>query len=147
VDVTLASTIAEQALDGARDRYGEPLIGHVARVAAAVPLEAQAVAWLHEVLERSPTALGDLEEQGLDPDEAQALLLLTRPVDETYEVHALRIAHARGRGGTLARTVKLADLDDHLRHPRTLAEPPYGWARQHVLVCADRYDHAPPHAA
>ena len=147
MDVTVARSLAEKALEGAKDRYGDPLIEHVARVAAMVPPEAQAVAWLHEVLERSAIPLSELEAEGLQPDEAQALMLLTRPLEESYEVRALEIAHGRGRGGSLARTVKLADLDDHLRHPRTLGEPPYGWARQHVLVCTDRYDRAPQHAA
>ena len=57
-----------------------------------------------------------------------------------HATHA-RIAHAPGPAGHLARTVKLADIDDHLgrepaaRHP---AAPPYAWARRHIAIARSR---------
>jgi len=61
--------------------------------------------------------------------------------DESFEVHALRIAHAKGPEGSLARTVKIADLDDHLAHDGLrMPQRPYGWARRHVAACHDRLD-------
>src|SRR5947208_2836892 len=46
-----ARTLAERLYAGRLDRYGSPLVGHVRRVTAEVPVEACAVAWLHEALE------------------------------------------------------------------------------------------------
>ena len=143
MDPEAAHAFALQAHSGQLDRRGLPLVDHIERVAAGAPPEARAVAYLHELLERADGSLQPLMGAGLDPDEADAIVLLTREQGESYEAHAMRIAHGRGRAGTLARAVKLADLDDQLRHRRAPGEPPYGWARQHVLVCTDRYDHTP----
>src|SRR5689334_8381540 len=134
MDQFVARSIAHYSHTDQRDRHGEPIVEHVARVAAAVPAEAQALAWLHDVLERSTTTPEELCAQGLTPDELAALELLTRQPDEPYEAHALRIAYARGAGGRLARLVKLADLDDHIAHPWNVGDPPYSWARRHVAA-------------
>lgn len=132
MDEEVARGIAHYSHTGQRDRWGELIVAHVARVAAAVPAEAQALAWLHDVLERSATTPEELRKQGLSPDELEALQLLTRQDGESYELHALRIAYAAGVGGRLARLVKLADLDDHIARPWTSGDPPYGWARRHI---------------
>ena len=116
-----------------RNRHGELVIEHVARVAAAVPPEAQTTAWLHDVLEASPITLEQLRHRGLSEIEAQAIDLLTRPDSESYEAHALRTAHAPELAGRLARMVKLADLDDHLARPWTCGDPPYAWARRRIV--------------
>ena len=50
---------------GRRDRFGEPLIEHVERVAATVPDDARATAYLHDVLEHSDTTVDELEGEGL----------------------------------------------------------------------------------
>ena len=69
--------------------------------------------------------------RGMDASVARAL---------AHATHA-RIAHAPGPAGHLARTVKLADIDDHLgrepaaRHP---AAPPYAWARRHIAIARSR---------
>jgi hypothetical protein len=131
---------------GGLDRHGRPLIDHVERVAAAVPPDAEVVAYLHDAVEHSGHSMADLEARGLTAAEASALGLLTQLPGESYEAYVLRVAYARGPGADLARTVKLADLDDHLSRPRVPGDPPYGWARRHVEVCRDRYDRS-PHAA
>ena len=82
-----------------RDRRGEPIVEHVARVVAAVPEEAQAVAWLHDVLEHSPTTAAELCRHGLTGVELDALDLLTRQAGESYELYILRVAYAPRRGG------------------------------------------------
>src|SRR4051794_13701350 len=79
-----------------RDGFGEFVVEHLARVAAAVPDEAQATAWLHEVFERSDTDLAELRADGLTTLELSALELLTRLPSEVYELYVLRIAHAPG---------------------------------------------------
>ena len=123
---------------GQRDRVGEALIEHVQRVAGSVPEPARATAWLHDLLERTDTDPERLTAQGLSTVEREALELLTRGAGESFELHVLRIVHAPGRAGILARTVKLADLEDHIlreRAGRVAAHaPPYGWARRHLVA-------------
>ena len=134
MDATTAREVAERAHHGARSRFGEPLTDHVARVQAAVPEEARAIAWLHDVLERSDVALAELRFLGLTATELETLELLTHAETESYELHVLRIARATGPAGRLARMVKLADLDDHLAHAALPAgAPPYAWARRRIV--------------
>src|SRR3954447_7986159 len=114
MEITDARAFAHQSHIGQRNRHGDLLTEHLERVAAGVPQEAMTVAFLHDVLEHSQVTLQDLEEYGLTDEERGALLLLTRAPGETFEAHTLRIAFARGPGSRTARTVKLADLDDHL---------------------------------
>jgi hypothetical protein len=133
LDATTARGIACASHLQQRDRHGEIEIEHVARVAAAVPPDARATAWLHDTLEHSPTTLEELRRQGLGDVEAEALSLLTRPDAASYEDYVLRIAYAPGPAGRLARIVKLADLDDHLARRWTPGDPPYGWARRHIV--------------
>jgi hypothetical protein len=138
MDVAVARCIAHYSHVQRRDRRGELVVEHVARVAAAVPDDVQALAWLHDVLESSPTSVAELREQGLTDIERAALQLLTRGRDESYELYVLRVAFARGEAGRLARIVKLADLDDHIAHAWVPGRPPYEWARRHVAFAVDR---------
>jgi hypothetical protein len=124
-----------------RDRTGGPIVDHLERVAAAVPPDARTVAFLHDVLEHTGTSADELRAQGLTDPELGAVRLLTRAPDETFELHALRIAHAKGSEGCLARTVKLADMADHVAHDGVdMPARPYGWARRHIAACQERAD-------
>jgi hypothetical protein len=137
MDQAVARSVAHYSHVRQRDRRGVPIVEHLARVVAAVPAEAQPLAWLHDVLEHSPTTTTELCGQGLTPLELAALELLTRQAGESYELYILRIAYARGAAGRLARVVKLADLDDHMARPWVAGDPPYAWARRHIAVgCA-----------
>jgi hypothetical protein len=139
VDEDVARRIAQRVHAGQRDRFGEPMGEHVARVAAAVPPEARATAWLHDVPERSAVSAEELRAQGLTVHELDALELLTRDPAECYELYALRIANAGGEAGRLARTVKLADLDAHIAHGDAPPDaPPYAWARRRIAVAQAR---------
>jgi hypothetical protein len=129
-----AHGIASQNHVGQRDRFGDPAIDHLARVAAAVPPDARATALLHDLLELCPSAGRQLAGKGLTRIELQPLELLTHAPGEPYEAYVRRIAEAPGPAGRLARIVKLADLDDHLAHPSDA--PPYAWARKHLLATA-----------
>jgi hypothetical protein len=127
-----------------RTTAGELFVEHLERVAASVPPEARSVAYLHDILEHSDATVADLEAAGVTPVELQAVQLLTRHPDESFEAHALRIAYAKGPAGRLARMVKLADIDDHVSHGAGSASQwPYGWARCHVAASRARFDSPP----
>jgi hypothetical protein len=139
MDSSVARNIAVYSHCDARDRFGELVLEHVERVAARVPEEARAVAFLHDVLEQTGTGRDELLTNGLTEVELAALDLLTRAPDESYEGYCLRIAWARGEAGALARAVKLADLDDHLGHSAIPDDaPPYAWGRRHIVVAGQR---------
>jgi hypothetical protein len=139
MDPRVARNIAHYSHRHERDRFGEPTIEHVERVAAGVSDEARAVAFLHDVVEQTGTCSAELIAQGLTPLELGALKLLTRSDAESYELYVLRVAWAPGPEGELARCVTLADLDDHLSQaPIQVGAPPYGWARRHIRVAQER---------
>jgi hypothetical protein len=141
MDMAVARNIAQYSHVGQHTRFGESLIAHVERVAAAVAPDARAVAYLHDVLEHSDTPVADLCSAGLTPVELAALQILTRAPGESFEAHTLRIAYAPGGEGEIARAIKLADLGDHLDHREMPhAAPPYGWARLHIAVGQWRLD-------
>jgi len=123
-------------------RFGEPMIEHVERVAAAVPPQAQTTALLHEILELSPGSRARLRLLALSPVELAALSLLTHRPGEPYERYLKRIAQAPGDTGQLARTVKLADLNGLLSHASIPASAPrYAWARDQLLLTRrDQHD-------
>jgi hypothetical protein len=125
-------------------RSGEPLIEHVERVARAVPREARALAYLHDVLEHAGGAGEELHELGLSEDDVAVLVLLTRARSESYRVYVMRIVRADGRAGRIARMIKLADLDDHLRHRRSRGGAPnYAWARAQIAAAQSANGEAP----
>jgi hypothetical protein len=63
-------------------------------------------------------------------------VLLTRTEEDDYRAYVQRIADAPGQPGSLARVVKLADLEDHLLDPHagSPSTPPYAWARRAILL-------------
>ena len=135
VDAIIARAVARRVHSGQVDRRGDPLIEHVERVAQAVPSDARALAYLHDILERGDPSSEELRELELTDEEWDVLVLLTRRQRQSYKLHVLRIARAPGKAGTIARAIKLADLDDHLRHRQHRAQAPnYTWARRQVLA-------------
>ena len=137
----IARRIASQNHAGQRNRFGDPVIEHVERVAAAVPADATATALLHDLFELFPTARWQLRGEDLSRTELEALELLTHAAGEPYAIYVRRIGDAPGPAGRLARTVKLADLEDHLAHTAIPADaPPYAWAREQLLTADDGRD-------
>src|SRR5664279_5502382 len=133
LDPRVACNISSRSYARQRDRFGEPVIEHVARVSAAVPPWARAVARLHDLLELAPMTAAELCAQGLTAGEYHTLELLTRLERQPYAAHVRRIADAPGDPGRIARAVKIADLDDHLAHRWLPPEaPPYAWARRYL---------------
>jgi hypothetical protein len=143
MDPSVAQRIARGSHGAQRDRFGELVIDHVERVAAAVPADARTTALLHDVLERTNVSVDDLRRGGLTSTELAAVLLLTRAPDESFELQVLTIEHTPGPAGRLARCVKLADLDDHLARELAPADAPaYAWARRHIARGRERDDDA-----
>lgn len=144
VDIDTARNVACRVHAGQITRFGEPLIEHIDRVAHAVPEEARALAYLHDVLEWSDLTCGELRARGLTAVECSVLDVLTRDRTGSYEAYVRRIARAPRVKGRLARTIKLADLDDHLRHPIKRQAPDYAWARAVIVASQERRHDRPP---
>ncbi len=111
--VELARQIATKAHAGQVDKAGRPYIDHPRRVACrVVELQAQAVAWLHDVIEDTGLTADDLRLQGVDDDTVAAVQLLTRGEGDDGD-------YARIAADPLAREVKLADIADNTDPART----------------------------
>ena len=138
-----ARRVALQAHDGQVDKAGAPYITHPARVAARVRdagggVRAEAVAWLHDVVEDCGVTLDDLRGQGFDDGVVAAVDALTRRDGVPAEAYYARIA-----ADPLALAVKLADVADNadparlaLLDPatRTRLEDKYAAARRALAL-------------
>ncbi len=149
MNAAVARSIAHSRHHDQRDRRGALLIEHVDRVAAHVAPAERALAYLHDLLEWTDVSYETLRADGLTDHQAAALELLTRAPSESYELYVLRIAHADGPAGRLARAVKLADLDDRLQISSDHwlpGDPPYGWARRQIAIAQERRAERASHA-
>ncbi|NOZ88038.1 MAG: guanosine-3',5'-bis(diphosphate) 3'-pyrophosphohydrolase [Deltaproteobacteria bacterium] len=105
-----AIELASREHAGMRDKAGAPYIFHPLRVMFAVskPLE-KIVAVLHDIVEDTPTTLGDLQKLGFPFEALQALEALTRRKGESRMDAAKRAAE-----NPIALVVKLADVKDNM---------------------------------
>jgi len=106
-----AREVAVHAHAGQRDKAGEPYIRHCQRVADAVQGDkAKTVAFLHDVLEKSPGWTAErLLDSGFSPEVVAAVECLTRRPGETKDALTIRAA-----ANLLTHEVKRADLGDNL---------------------------------
>jgi (p)ppGpp synthase/HD superfamily hydrolase len=105
-----AITIAVEAHRGQKDRYGDPYILHPLRVMARVQTATEKItAILHDVVEDSRWTFSDLEKEGFPRQVLDALDCVTKRDGEAYEDFVKRSA-----SNPMARTVKLADLEDNM---------------------------------
>jgi (p)ppGpp synthase/HD superfamily hydrolase len=110
---------AHDAIDHRRKYSGRPYTEHLARVAARVAVitddpAAVAAAWLHDVVEDTPSTHAEIERE-FGPRVAELVHALT-DVDKAVGNRTTRKAADRARlahGPALAHTVKLADLIDN----------------------------------
>lgn len=101
-----ALVIAEDAHKGQVDKAGMDYIQHPLFVASLVEGElAKTVALLHDVVEDSDWTLEDLRMEVLPEEVVQAVGILTKNRDESYEEYLMHV-----KQNPLARQVKLADL-------------------------------------
>lgn len=115
-----AGTLATDSHYGQVDRSGIPYIEHVKRVAGVVRGDntAEAVAWLHDIVEDTPITVRDIREAFGD-EIANAVDALSRRDGETYYEFGTRVIES----GPLAVKVKLADVLDNLGRVSGLDEP------------------------
>ena len=107
--VEVARVIATIAHRGQVDKAGNPYIDHPRRVASMVAsADAQAVAWLHDVLEDTDLIADDLGAAGIPWRIVYPVILLTRKAGQTPEQY-----YASIRWSTTALEVKLADIADN----------------------------------
>lgn len=119
--VTEAKELATRAHQGQVDKSGAPYIGHPGRVAGHVAQHAagedlevaQAVAWLHDVVEDTPVTLADLARQ-FPASVVAAVDAMTKRSGEEPDAYYRRVCSNR-----IARAVKNADLDDNTDPART----------------------------
>lgn len=147
--VFMAERIARRAHEGQLDKAGARYIDHPRRVAerAAIlagPLlrdDAEAAAWLHDVVEDCDVSLDDLVDAGIPPTVLRAVTLVTKTPGQSPEHYFTVI-----RGDRLARIVKTADLIDNTNPERVRALDPetrdrlavkYSRALQLLLGTAD----------
>lgn len=110
---------AHGAIDHRRKYSGRPYTEHLARVAARVQQvtndpAAVAAAWLHDVVEDTPSTHAEIERE-FGPRVAELVHALT-DVDKTFGNRAACKAFDRARlagAPALAQTVKLADVMDN----------------------------------
>lgn len=107
-----AQNIATWAHRDQLRKNGELYINHPTRVAARFvgnPI-LQSIAWLHDVVEDTPTTLEELKKQGIRDEVVKAVALLTKQEREPYLDFILRIG-----SNPSAVEVKKADIEDNLR--------------------------------
>jgi (p)ppGpp synthase/HD superfamily hydrolase len=105
-----AIAIAVEAHQGQRDRCGAPYILHPLRVMSRVRSDpARIVAILHDVVEDTKWTFTDLRTAGFPEDLLAALDCVTKREGESYEDFVKRSA-----SNSLAREVKIADLEDNM---------------------------------
>jgi (p)ppGpp synthase/HD superfamily hydrolase len=114
-----ALQIAAKAHEGQKDKEGQPYILHPLRAMMNVEGEtAMIVAVLHDVVEDTAVTLDDLRQAGFSETVLHAVELVTHQKDEPYADYLVRC-----KANTIARQVKLADLQDNSRLDRTILRP------------------------
>lgn len=105
-----AISIAVEAHAGQVDKSGRPYILHPLRMMLRqLGDEAMMAAVLHDVVEDTPWTFEDLRREGFSETVLVALACLTKREGEAYEDFIERAA-----ANPIARTVKLADLEDNM---------------------------------
>ena len=135
VQLLQAQAIASAAHQGQTAKTGEPLIDHVARVAAGVRTETEkTVAWLHDVVEKCPEwPLERLRAAGFDDAVVQAVDAMSKRPGEEYLAFCRRAI-----ANPLARPVKRADLLDNLDQARRIGSDTQKYEEALRLLTAEQ---------
>lgn len=102
--------IAVEAHRGQKDRYGAPYILHATRVMQRLVTPEEKIAGiLHDVVEDTDWTFEQLAKEGVPDQILKALDAVTKREGEEYEAFV-----KRGAANSLAKRVKLADLEDNM---------------------------------
>ncbi|HEX6293200.1 MAG TPA: hypothetical protein VFZ66_28720 [Herpetosiphonaceae bacterium] len=105
-----AIAIAAQAHQDQIDKAGAPYMLHPMRMLMRMSTETEMiVAVLHDLVEDTDWTFEQLREEGFAEEVIEALHCLTRQAHETYEAFI-----ERASTNPIARSVKLADLEDNM---------------------------------
>ena len=105
--VSIAQDLAKERHKGQRYNGGDYYENHLQKVADCVAGEIKAVAYLHDILEDTPTTETDLRWCGVADGIIKSVKLLTRPADTNYSDYIETIATSGDIGAML---VKWSDL-------------------------------------
>ncbi|WP_411349374.1 HD domain-containing protein [Paenibacillus sp. WLX2291] len=113
-----AIIVATRAHSGQTDRAGQPYILHPLRVMLKMSSEeARIVAVLHDVLEDTDVTAHDLAAEGFSEEIVDAVQAMSRREGEDYHDFV-----RRAKQNSIARTVKIADIEDNM-DPSRNTEP------------------------
>ncbi len=105
-----AISLAAKAHRGRKDKAGAAYILHPPRIMLRMrSKEERIVAVLHDVIEDSKYTLEDLRKAGYSPKILRSLDCLRKHKGEEYEEFI-----KRAKGNSLARRIKIADIQDNL---------------------------------
>ena len=105
-----AVAIAAQAHKGQKDKAGSPYLLHPLRMMLRMNSEAAMMAAvLHDVVEDTEWTLERLREAGFSEEVLEAVDCLTHREGESYQEFVERV-----QTNTIARQVKIADLEDNM---------------------------------
>jgi (p)ppGpp synthase/HD superfamily hydrolase len=109
-----AISIAAQAHKGQKDKAGAPYLLHPLRMMLRMNSEAPMIAAvLHDVVEDSEWTLEQLREKGFSNEILEAVECLTHRDGESYQEFIARV-----QTNSIARQVKIADLEDNMNIQR-----------------------------
>jgi guanosine-3',5'-bis(diphosphate) 3'-pyrophosphohydrolase len=131
--VGIAAEFARRAHEGQKRKFtGRPYIEHPGRVAARVSVypgstEAMVVAaWLHDVVEDTPTILDEVA-GAFGPEVARLVGELTNPSNDSSLSRAERKAQDRARLSGVSREAKIIKLLDRIDNLQEVGDAPGGF--------------------
>lgn len=105
-----AIAIAAQAHAGQTDKGGNPYILHPLRVMMKLQTNEERIAAVfHDLFEDTTVTPQDLEEKSFTREIIDAVHALTKNKDESYDEFI-----ARAKNNSIARNVKIADIEDNM---------------------------------
>lgn len=114
LDIEVAISIALKAHKGQVDKGGNPYILHPLAVMNRVEtIEEKIVAVLHDVVEDTEVTIDQLKETGFSEEILEAINLLTRAKEDSYEEFIDKTLKNR-----IARNVKIADIKENMNLSR-----------------------------
>lgn len=114
MDIEIAISIALKAHKGQVDKGGNPYILHPLAVMNRVEtIEEKIVAVLHDVVEDTEVTIDQLRETGFSEEILEAINLLTRAKEDSYEEFIDKTLKNR-----ISRNVKIADIKENMNLSR-----------------------------